>query len=34
MENFINHEYIYKLLEDGKKATKEDIIQILEKAKE
>ncbi len=33
MENFINHEYIYKLLEDGKKATKEDIIQILEKAK-
>lgn len=33
MENFINHEYIYKLLENGKKSTKQDIIQILEKAR-
>ena len=30
----INHEEVYKLLEEGKKATREDILSILEKARE
>lgn len=30
---YIDHERIYKLLEDGKKATREDINKILEKAR-
>ena len=30
---YINHEEVYELLEEGKKATREDIINILEKAK-
>lgn len=30
----INHEEIYELLEEGKRATKEEILNILEKAKE
>mgnify|MGYP001448856004 CR=1 FL=1 len=29
----INHEEVYELLEEGKKATREDILSILEKAK-
>ena len=31
---YINHEEVYELLEEGKKATREDIINILEKARE
>ena len=30
---YINHEEVYELLEEGKKATREDIINILEKAR-
>ena len=30
---YINHERVYELLEEGKKATREDIINILEKAR-
>ena len=30
----INHEEVYELLEEGKKATREDILSILEKARE
>ena len=30
----INHKEVYKLLEEGKKATREDILSILEKARE
>ena len=31
---YINHEEVYKLLEEGKKATRADIVNILEKARE
>ena len=31
---YINHEEVYELLEEGKKATREDIVNILEKARE
>ena len=31
---YINHEEVYKLLEEGKKATRADIVSILEKARE
>ncbi len=33
MENFINHEYIYKVLEEGKNTSKEEIKSILDKAR-
>ena len=31
---YINHEEVYELLEEGKKATKEDVLEILDKARE
>lgn len=31
---YINHDEVYKLLNEGKKATREDIVNILEKARE
>ena len=31
---YINHEEVYELLEEGKKASRNDILNILEKARE